>query len=834
MEEVDQFSAATEDPSPFTGVPLSLLWVKTGPLFPLNTGGRKRTHSMLVELNKHHHVTFLALCPFEANTSEFEHAIQQDESDPYADEKIWVAHPEAKTRNYRFYGGLLRNEFTSLPFVLEKYISHTMRDRIRELNSCHDFDLIICDFLAPAITVLDARVATPCILFQHNMEAQIWKRLARNQSNFLSKLYFYSQAKRMSQWEKRLSSQFDGIVTVSPEDSRFAKTNYHLSNVLGHVPTGVDTVYFSNNRKAAHPKRIGFLGSMDWMPNEEAVLWFVKEILLLIHQVDPDIEFFIIGRAPTKTLQALATQNNKITLTGTVEDVRPWVTGCSAMVVPLKSGGGTRIKIPEAIAMGTPVVSTRIGAEGLGLTPGSHLLIADEADFFAQEVIRLLHDKPLQNEISNRALEYVSKNLSWPQVSREFVDLCRECLALKTGRASLDLLYHFRIRGTGAESVHIAGISRAFEQMGHRVDFVCPTGTNPIENRGGDPFAGQKTSWITKLVDLCPPLLFELLEVAYNIPAAFAIRRRLTKKKIDLIYERHAFFLIATALEAKRIGVPLVVEVNELVGDRRLRSQPFFASLALWLAKISFQRADLITVVSPHLKRRIVGELGIAADKVMVLPNAVNEEDYLNLPASSGILSQYGIGPGAAVLGFVGWFVPWHQLERLLDAAAPLMEKFPNFVMVLVGSGKLRADLEEQARVLGISERVVFTGPIPHEDIPALLAELDICIVPQSNEFRSPIKLFEYMAAGKAVLAPKTEPIEMVIQDGENGILFDPDSTDQIRSAIDRLLSSPDQRIQIGDNARRDVLAKYTWKTNVESILHHLKFCPQNQSDTDL
>lgn len=205
------------------------------------------------------------------------------------------------------------------------------------------------------------------VLFQHNIEALIWQRLAAGRSSSVGRWFFRRQHRRMQQWEARLSSIFDGVVTVSPEDAELARSEYGLTNVLGHVPTGVDSGAF----KPAPPlapglsPTVGFLGAMDWMPNIEGVLWFVREVLPLVRQRVPGTRFKIIGRNPPPSIRALATAESGIEVTGTVDDVQPHVHGCNLIVVPLLSGGGTRIKIFECMAMGVAVVSTTIGAEGL-------------------------------------------------------------------------------------------------------------------------------------------------------------------------------------------------------------------------------------------------------------------------------------------------------------------------------------------------------------------------------------------------------------------------------------------------------------------------------------
>ena len=402
-----------------------ILWVKTGPLYPLDTGGKKRTHSMLVELSKDYEVTYLAL-------KDDAVALDPEESDaPYAAKKRWVSWKETASGSPKFFLELLQNLlFSSLPYALVKYRSALFEREI--VSQCQDeeFDLIICDFLSPAVNFLrlTERINVPTVLFQHNVEAQIWKRLAAGKTNPIARWYFGLQFRRMARWEKRLSEIFDGVIMVSPEDTAMARSEYGLDNVLGDVPTGVDADYFQPRSAAERTgeKTIGFLGSMDWMPNVEAVHWFVGEIFAPVKERVKGAKYLVIGRRPPAAIRAYAEADEQIEVTGTVDDVRPYLERCDLLTVPLLSGGGTRIKIMEALAAGLPVVSTTIGAEGLGLVDGEHLLIADSSQDFAEAVVRLAGDGDLQERLREQGRALVLAEFSWKRATDVFVKHCEK------------------------------------------------------------------------------------------------------------------------------------------------------------------------------------------------------------------------------------------------------------------------------------------------------------------------------------------------------------------------------------------------------------------------
>lgn len=400
--------------------PKNILWVKSGPLHPPDTGGRIRTLNMLREINRTRPVTYLSIKP--AN----EPLHPAEEADEYAAEKIWVEKTNAPRLSAKFFIDLALNFVSSRPFALTKHFSSECRDRLIELDASGRFGAIVCDFLAPALHFLDHAWRTPVFLFQHNMESQIWSRLAANHQGVLARLYFADQARRMFRWENQLSRLSDGVITVSPEDSQFARERYGLTNVLGDVPPGVDTTFFSpepNQQPDMRRPTLAFLGSMDWLPNVEGVCWFAREVLPLIQRQQPAVRLRIVGRRPAPEVLKLAKECEAIEVTGTVDDVRPRLRDCVAVVVPLLSGGGTRIKILEAMALGVPVVSTAVGAEGLPFESGKHLLLADDAAALSASCVRLCNETTFWKDLVARARTEVVERYSWAGAANRFLSL---------------------------------------------------------------------------------------------------------------------------------------------------------------------------------------------------------------------------------------------------------------------------------------------------------------------------------------------------------------------------------------------------------------------------
>jgi polysaccharide biosynthesis protein PslH len=412
--------------------PLRILWLKTGPLHPLDTGGKLRTYHLLRELNRCHHVTYFALRDGDStdDPSIFDQATE------YSSEQRWFDWREVPKATPGFYLDLLKNySFSSRPYVIDKYVSREMAAAIRILDEEGKLDLIICDFLTPAINLFPAgndRLKAPTMIFQHNVEAQIWKRMAEQAGNVVQRTYLRGQWRRMQAYEAASCRVADAVVSVSEGDSRQLREEYGLSNVLGHVSTGVDIDYFSDTARTERRrggKDIVFLGSMDWLPNIDAVEFFAETMWSKIRSVQPEARLVIVGRRPTPAVKALADQDPSIEVTGTVPDVRPFVSQAAAVVVPLRIGGGTRIKIYEAMSMGVPVVSTTIGAEGLDVTHGKNILLADDPETFVAATLEILGDPEVGERIGRAGALHVREHYSWPVVAREFEQLCQQTVA---------------------------------------------------------------------------------------------------------------------------------------------------------------------------------------------------------------------------------------------------------------------------------------------------------------------------------------------------------------------------------------------------------------------
>jgi sugar transferase (PEP-CTERM/EpsH1 system associated) len=391
--------------------------VKVGALWPPDTGGRLRSFHLLSELAQRHRVTLVTT-----------HGPGDDPDTlasrlPGLKRLISVPYAIPKRGSAAFAWALSRSWVSGLPVDMLKLRVAAVSEEVRHHLVGGRVDVCIADFLSAMANVPTSR-AVPVVLFAHNVEHMIWKRLSEVDGRLWSQALLELEWRKMRRYEARACARATVTVAVSDAD-RDRLADHAPGAAVRTIPTGVDTSYFAPDGHHDAPASVVFVGSMDWFPNEDAVVFFVDFILPRIRAGVPEVTVAIVGRNPSSRLMALAPRH-KVRVTGTVADVRPFLGSASVCVVPLRIGGGTRLKIFEALAMGKAVVSTTIGAEGLPLTPGAHFLQADDPQDFADAVVSLLRDPARRRALGSAGRMLVASEYSWPQVAAQFEAVCRE------------------------------------------------------------------------------------------------------------------------------------------------------------------------------------------------------------------------------------------------------------------------------------------------------------------------------------------------------------------------------------------------------------------------
>jgi len=409
---------------------MNIVWLKTELLHPIDKGGRIRTYHMLRHLCNSHRVTYVTLDDGTADADAPQRALE------YCHELVAVPFRTAPKRSLTFYRELLANAFSQLPYAIAKYNVPAFAAAIRQ--AARNADVVVCDFLFPSVNVPDD-LGVPVVLFQHNVEAQIWERHAEHARGAIARAYMREQWRRMRRFEARECARFRHVIAVSDQDAELLQREYSLA-LVSAVPTGIDTDYFAPTGNVARERNeLVFTGSMDWLPNEDAMQWFVADVLPQVRSRVPDVRLSIVGRTPSAAVRALAERNPDVTVTGTVPDVRPYLEHGSVFIIPLRIGGGTRLKVFEAMAMGIPVVSTRVGVEGLPLSDGVEYLAADTAPAFADALVTLLQDPSRAAALAGAAAARVRSEFGWAEVARRFGEICARAAGAReqaTGRVA--------------------------------------------------------------------------------------------------------------------------------------------------------------------------------------------------------------------------------------------------------------------------------------------------------------------------------------------------------------------------------------------------------------
>jgi glycosyltransferase involved in cell wall biosynthesis len=373
---------------------MRLLWIRREALDPIRGGGHIRTVNVMRQLARRHSIDLLSFADGTGPSSA-----------PPELPTVRVLGVSVATRGSRGWRSTL------LPGMVASNHSVAMRDLIAGIH--RQYDKVVVDSLHVALNVPDL---TNAILCQHNVETSLLYRSLPYRRGRRDQLMMAADIARLYFYERRICRSVRHVWAVSAEDQALMRSLFGVTRVT-NTGTGVDAAWFGRPATTAPVADLVFVGSMNWAPNADGVRFFVRQVLPIIRQSIPGCTLALVGRDPDGSVVRAAQDDPAISVTGTVPDVRPYLWGARVAVVPLRIGGGTRIKIFEAMAAGCPVVSTSIGCEGLGLTAGRHLLVGDDPGEFAALCIRMLADRAAAAELAAVAREFVASECTWERVA---------------------------------------------------------------------------------------------------------------------------------------------------------------------------------------------------------------------------------------------------------------------------------------------------------------------------------------------------------------------------------------------------------------------------------
>jgi polysaccharide biosynthesis protein PslH len=376
--------------------------------YPLNSGKRLRTFHLLAPLAARHEITFVCR----------RHEGSDSQSlDSFGIRTVVVNHPIRKKTGPIFYAALFHNLFSKYPYTVSSHRSPLLTDAIETLHREKPFDLVHCEWTPYAVN-LGRLWQIPSVVDAHNVESMIWKRNYEIEEHPLRKAFFRLQWQKMLRYERLTLPRFSRAIAVSAPD-RAVMSGWVEPGRIDIVDNGVDTEYFKPSGVRPTPHSMVFTGSLDWRPNVDAMLYFLESIWPIIRGSYPEATIAIVGRNPMDALREKSVGLPGVDLVGTVDDVRPYMARAEVVVVPLRVGGGSRLKILEAMAMEKAVVSSGVGAEGLEVADGENILMADSPTAFATAVGRLFEERELRQRLEAAGRKLAQRRYEWSSLSRK-------------------------------------------------------------------------------------------------------------------------------------------------------------------------------------------------------------------------------------------------------------------------------------------------------------------------------------------------------------------------------------------------------------------------------
>ena len=374
----------------------------------------------------------------------------------------------------------------------------------------------------------------------------------------------------------------------------------------------------------------------------------------------------------------------------------------------------------------------------------------------------------------------------------------------------MKILYHHRTASKDGQAVHIEEMVGALRALGNDVRVVAPS---EVKDAG----MGAEGGMVQRLRKYLPKGIYEILELGYSLLAYVRLARAAKEFKPDVIYERYNLFLLAGVMLKWRTGLPLLLEVNSpLAFERNQFGGLGMPWMARWAEAVAWRGADFVLPVT-NVLANFIREKGVPDHRIFVIPNGINEAHFLPSP-SPEVARKRLDWSDSLILGFVGFVRDWHGVDRVVSwLAKPTSPR--DAKLLVVGDGPARNDIEALAKKLGISDRVRFTGFVPRDQVPVYVAGFDIALQPAVVPWASPLKLFEYLALGKAIIAPNSPNIGEVLRHEHNALLFDESQSASFEEMLARLCADEDLRHRLGRSANETIGALgLTWNRNAQRV----------------
>ncbi len=402
--------------------PLNVVIVDEELPYPPTSGKRIRTLNLTLRLARRHKITYI--CHRNNYSGEARQATDFFRGQGIAVRTVdWSPPPKSGAA---FYARLAANLLSPLPYSAASHDSQPLRLALREHAASHPVDLWHCEW-TPYVQAVRGLPNGRRLVVAHNVESVIWRRYYETEAQPLKRWYIGHQWRKFERFERKVMGEVDHTVAVSGLDAERLRRDFGAKNV-DVVENGVDPAYFRPENVQRESARLLFLGSLDWRPNLDGVSILLDRVFPAVREVVPSARLCLVGRRPPEWLKQ-ASASPGVELYADLPDVRPQLARCGMMVVPLRIGGGSRLKILEALASNTPVVSTRVGAEGLELESENHLTIVEDVDDLPKAIVKAIRGSSAMKSQAERGREAVLARYGWDALANEMERVWIECAA---------------------------------------------------------------------------------------------------------------------------------------------------------------------------------------------------------------------------------------------------------------------------------------------------------------------------------------------------------------------------------------------------------------------
>jgi glycosyltransferase involved in cell wall biosynthesis len=384
------------------------------------------------------------------------------------------------------------------------------------------------------------------------------------------------------------------------------------------------------------------------------------------------------------------------------------------------------------------------------------------------------------------------------------------------------ILYHHRTQASDAQGIHIREIIASLRRDGHDVLEAALVRSDDASSARGE----RTPSFLGRAKAHLPDLLRELAELGYNLVGSFKLLSAARRFKPDFIYERYALFNFSGVLVARWLRIPLILEVNSpLAQEQADLGAQRLGGLARWSERFICNRASVVVTVSTPL-RNILTELGVDERRVVVMGNGVDPERFHGLRAAGdGVREKYGL-EGKRVVGFVGWIREWHGIEDLIRGMPTWPQELEDVHLLVIGDGPARANIEAAAEECGVRERIHVTGAVAHAQIIEHLAAIDVALQPAATSYASPMKIFEYLAMAKPVIAVDQKNTREILEEGRTAMFFPPGDRTAFVNAVREIFSDQQRLEQMSQMARHAIFEReFLWDRNAQKVIALARSC---------